>query len=250
MSELPEIKMKKLREIVLTTILIIFVLFALAEAIVPLLHYLGFHVGHPSVSHFGRWPLVVFYALLFGFFVLAFAFPQDRKEWRSAGLMQGFIIALYYEMYGFPLTVYVLSSYLGFNLTPSHGSGHVLAVVFTPFMNRALAEILVMMLSNLIIISAALLVYFGWRKVYYSPDKLVTDGLYKFLRHPQYLGFLMITVALLIHWPTLITLLMWPVLLFTYVKLAKKEDQYLLEKYGKLFMDYKAKTSGFIPSFR
>jgi len=107
-----------------------------------------------------------------------------------------------------------------------------------------------MIVSNLIIIIAALLVYFGWRKVYFSKEKLVTDGLYRFLRHPQYLGFMMITVALLIHWPTLITVLMWPVLLFTYVKLAKKEDGYLAKKYGKLFTDYKAKTGGFIPSFR
>lgn len=241
------LNMKKLREITLTSILIIFVLFALAEAIVPLLHYLGLHTGHPSVSHFGRWSLVVFYALLFGFFVLAFAFPQDRKEWRSAGLLQGFIIALYYEMYGFPLTVYVLSSYLGFNLLPSHSSGHVLAVVFTPFVNQVLAEILVMILSNLIIISAALLVYFGWRKVYYSPDKLVTGGLYKFLRHPQYLGFIMITVALLIHWPTILTVLMWPIILFTYIKLAKKEDNFLAQKYPQSFAEYKAQTPAFFP---
>ncbi len=51
--------------------------------------------------------------------------PKSMKEWRNAGLVQAFIIALYAEMYGFPLTIYLLTSFLGIDIPWLHTKGHL-----------------------------------------------------------------------------------------------------------------------------
>jgi len=87
----------------------------------------------------------------------------------------------------------------------------------------------------------------GWATVYGGRKRLVTGGIYRYLRHPQYLGLILIVLAFNIQWPTLPTLLMAPVLIVRYVRLARHEDEELAARFGPRFRAYAARTAAFIP---
>ena len=95
------------------------------------------------------------------------------------------------------------------------------------------------------------LIYQGWALIHAADqDTLVTTGVYAYIRHPQYIGMWLITVGLLIQWPTLITLIMWPILMFAYYKLSMSEEKGLKEKFGEEFERYKASVPAFFPGFK
>jgi protein-S-isoprenylcysteine O-methyltransferase Ste14 len=77
----------------------------------------------------------------------------------------------------------------------------------------------------------------------------VTGGIYRYLRHPQYLGLILIILAFNIQWPTVLTLLMAPVLIGMYVRLARREDDELVKAFGPAFCEYAATTPAFIPGW-
>jgi protein-S-isoprenylcysteine O-methyltransferase Ste14 len=87
----------------------------------------------------------------------------------------------------------------------------------------------------------------GWWKIHRAGDQLVTDGIYGMIRHPQYLGFILITTGMIIHWPTLVTLIMFPILVGAYLHLAKKENKELVERFGEEYHRYKDRVPAFIP---
>src|SRR5690606_16521397 len=121
---------------------------------------------------------------------------------------------LFVEMYGFPLTIYVLSSWLGSNypvLNPfAHENGHLWGVFFgTSTGHFAWPHIL----SNILIITGALVISSGWKSVHQAKGAIAQDGLYRYVRHPQYSGFILVIIGFLIQWPTILTLLMAPVLI-------------------------------------
>ncbi len=93
----------------------------------------------------------------------------------------------------------------------------------------------------------AILVIIGWRRIHGAKDQLVTNGIYAYIRHPQYLGFLLITSGMLIQWITIPTALMWPVLTVLYYRLAKEEEKEMEERFGKDYLEYKHKVPMFIP---
>jgi len=101
--------------------------------------------------------------------------------------------------------------------------------------------------SKIIIGAGMLLVIFGWYQIFQAKGKLVTTGLYKYTRNPQYLGFLMITGGLNVQWLTIITTAIWPVLAILYYRLSKIEEKESETKYGEEFSQYKRTTSRFIP---
>lgn len=236
---------------VLTGLAALFIAGFVIDVFSETLIFLGLPVKLPAHGpHFGNWPLVALSVLAFGFFTLAYAVPHGGRDWRSMGLMQGFIVALYFEMYGLPLTIYVLSSYLGFHLTTSHESGHLVAKLLAGVMPFNAAAALVMAVSSTLLALAFALIYAGWRRIYMSDGRLVTGGIYARLRHPQYAGFALITVALLIHWPTIVTLVMWPILLVSYRRLARWEDSQLEQRFGRAYLDYRQKIPAFLPRLR
>ena len=77
--------------------------------------------------------------------------------------------------------------------------------------------------------------------------QLATAGLYAYLRHPQYVGFIVIMLGFLIQWPTIITLVMFPILVFMYVRLARREEREALAEFGEAYATYAARTPAFFP---
>lgn len=202
---------------------------------------------------YGNWPTVVIVTGVFALFVLGFVRPRRRVEWHSAGLYTAFLISLFTEMFGLPLTIYLLAPLVGlpapaFGLNESHLWAFVLdRLGFVPL---RWGNYLVMLVSMGFIAAAVSLVAVGWATVYHGRRTLVTDGIYRHVRHPQYLGLILIVLGFNVQWPTLPTLLMAPVLVAMYVRLARREDRELALLFGRAFLDYAAGTPAFVPVLR
>ncbi len=206
----------------------------------------------PQVGEYayGLWGLVIVNIGLFIGFLFSFAKPTTKVEWRSFGLFSSFIVALFVEMYGLPLTIYFLTSWLGSRYPVahpfSHENGHLLGIFFGIRSNHGSV---LHLLSNILIFAGAILIASGWSAVHKGEGLIITDGPYAYVRHPQYIGFIAIIIGFLIQWPTLITLLMAPILTIRYIRLGKKEEKYMLKQYPKEYNNYMKKVSAWIPKF-
>ncbi len=203
---------------------------------------------------YGFWTVVLFSVLITLFLVFSYVKPRNKFEWRSMGAFIGFIVALFTEMYGIPLTIYFLTGWFGAQYPVadpfSHSSGH-LVLVFLGLSHSAWAMGILHIITNAIIFSGFYLVYKGWVKIHSAKgSELVTDGIYQYIRHPQYVGMWLVTAGFLIQWPTIITLLMWPVLMILYHNLSKKEEKTLHETFGEEFEKYKAKVPAYFPKLK
>jgi methanethiol S-methyltransferase len=207
----------------------------------------------------GRWDLVFINIMFFAAFLFCIQVRGKKVgSWRAHGVYAGFIIALFTEMFGFPLTIYFISSYF---------SGTIGSSSFS-FQNEFLnyMETVGMPIGLGITFCGLIFVVAGWRLIYKSRSTkssrssssslkreqeqeqqtdIVTNGIYRYIRHPQYLGFILITLGWLIHWPTIP--IMWPILLFLYYKLAKKEEKEMEKTFGDRYLQYKNKVPILIP---
>ena len=197
-----------------------------------------------DVYDYGVWTMSIVSIAFFSIFAVGFFLPRKKREWRTLGVFEAFIVALYAEMYGFPLTIYILSSFFGIKIPFIHLNGHLWAALFGLGDEGAMLE---MGIGSLVMLIGMSLVALGWWKIHRAGDKLITDGVYGVVRHPQYLGFILITTGMLIHWPTLLTLVMFPILVGAYVHLAKKETKELAGRFGEKYQIYRNLVPAFIP---
>ncbi len=204
-----------------------------------------------DTSDYGLWSLVVINSAVFIIFAFSFSKPQTSRDWRSFGAFSGFIVALFAEMYGFPLSIYLLSGWLqthyaGLNLY-SHDAGHLWHTLLGWKGNPHTDPI--HLLSFAFIGGGFYLLASAWRVLYQAQRKheLATAGAYAKVRHPQYDAFVLIMFGFLLQWPTILTLLMFPVLVWMYVRLAHTEEGDAEASFGDQWREYAARTPRFIP---
>ena len=206
-----------------------------------------------SENGYGLWGLVAFNSLLFIVFAVSFFHPQSRRDWRALGGFSAFVVALFTEMYGYPLTVYLLTGPFaglipGVNL--SHNAGHLWTDLIGWKGDPHLSPF--HLASYLFIGGGFWLIAAAWRVLFAAQKQhqLALTGAYARIRHPQYTGLILIMVGFLLQWPTLATLLMFPVLVYVYRRLAIREERDVRAAFGATYDAYAAATPRFLPHLR
>ncbi|MBI3345034.1 MAG: isoprenylcysteine carboxylmethyltransferase family protein [Gammaproteobacteria bacterium] len=204
-----------------------------------------------DMPDYGLWALVIINSLVFIIFAFSFTRPKTSRDWRSFGAYSAFIVALFTEMYGFPLTLYLLSGWLQRRYPGidwfSHDAGHILEMLAGWRTNPHWGPFHV--LSMALIGGGFWLLAAAWKVLYAAQQAhaLATTGPYARIRHPQYLAFVLIMFGFLLQWPTLLTLAMFPVLAYMYVRLARREEREIAAEFGEQYARYAVRTPAFIP---
>lgn len=203
-------------------------------------------------SGYGLWGFALINAAIFILFAFSFFPPQTSRDWRSLGAFSAFLVALFSEMYGFPLTIYLLSGWLQARYPGidwfAHNSGHLPEMLFGwrayphfgPFH----------IISFLLIGGGFWLIAAAWPVLYAAQrnGQLATTGPYARIRHPQYAGFVLVLTGFLVQWPTLLTLAMYPFLIWMYLRLSRSDDQDTRARFGAVFDDYARRVPAFFPA--
>ena len=203
---------------------------------------------------YGLWSLVIINSLFFIAFAFSFARPHTKRDWRSLGAYSAFIVALFSEMYGFPLTLYLLSGWLSSKFPGvdflSHDAGHLLEVMFGWRANPHFGPF--HLLSALFIAGGFWLLAKAWPVLHEAQraHRVADSGPYARIRHPQYVAFVLVMFGFLLQWPTLITLVMFPILLAVYARLARSEEKDALAEFGESYRHYRDRTPAFIPCMK
>ncbi len=202
-------------------------------------------------SSYGLWFLVFINSAIFILFAYSFFKPRTTRDWRSFGAFSAFLVALFTEMYGFPLTIYFLSGWLQSNYPGidwfAHDSGHLLEMIFGWKTNPHFGPF--HLLSFALIGGGFVIISSAWKVLYdaQAAGRLATTGPYSYVRHPQYVGFILVMLGFLFQWPTILTLAMFPVLVWMYVRLAHTEERETIEQFGDTYLAYAKRVPGFIP---
>ena len=203
---------------------------------------------------YGLWSLAVINIAVFVIFAFSFTHPRTARDWRSFGGFTAFLVALFTEMYGYPLTIYLLSGWLqrrypGLDLL-THDAGHLWETLLgwrgNPHLNP------LHLLSGAFVGGGFVLLASAWRVLFAAQQarRLATTGPYSYVRHPQYDGFILIMLGFLLQWPTLLTLAMFPILVWMYVRLARHEEREVRAEFGDEYARYAATTPAFVPRLR
>jgi len=204
-----------------------------------------------DVPAYGLWTLVVLNSAIFLVFAFSFFKPATARDWRTFGAFAAFIVALFVEMYGFPLSIYLMSGWLQTKYPNldllSHNTGHLWSTLLgekgDPHFGPLHIASYVFLGYGFYLLSSA------WNVLYHAQRRnaLATAGPYARIRHPQYVAFVLVLLGFLLQWPTLLTLLMFPILLVMYGRLAVTEEAEIRARFGAAFDRYAARTPRFIP---
>lgn len=209
------------------------------------------HAG--DVPAYGLWGLVILNSLIFIGFAFSFFKPQSRTDWRSFNAFSAFIIAYFIEMYGFPLTIFMLSGWLGSKYPGvdflTHNNGHLIHTLLG--MKGDPHWDIFHIASNVFIIGGFIVLSNAWHVLWKAQRRhtLASTGIYAHMRHPQYVAFIVIMLGFLLQWPTLPTLIMFPILTTMYVRLSLKEEKVAEAEFGEEWRHYAAVTPRFLPRF-
>jgi len=195
-------------------------------------------------SHFHNWFGVLLFIVLYSVVLLFIPFYK-KMDTKSRGVYIAFVIAFAIEMHGIPFSMYVISWIIGRNLPEGVLWGHTLFSsigYLGMYINIGCALIALFLILN------------GWYNIYKKywskqtgSGRLVTSGVYKFIRHPQYTGLLLLSLGMMIEWATLPMLIMFPVMVFMYTRLAMKEEKDMIDEFGEEYKRYMVRTKMFIP---
>ncbi|MCG8608459.1 isoprenylcysteine carboxylmethyltransferase family protein [bacterium] len=187
-------------------------------------------------DHFGTKGLVILNIVI----VVAFLalLPYHRSTigtLKSKGVFVAFVIALMTEMFGWPLLIFLVAPIV--EIPSLSGWARANFGHFGPMIGTWLSMI------------GLLLIALGWRQIHKATG-LVTSGIYRYVRHPQYTGMFLFTLGWILHWPSVITLLLWPVLVAAYVWLARREEDGVIAEFGDAYLQYAKTTPRFLPRLR
>ena len=203
-------------------------------------------------ASYGLWLLVFINSAVFIIFAFSFFKPQTKRDWRSFGAFSAFVVALFTEMYGFPLTIFFLSGWLQSTWPEvdwfAHDSGHLPEMMFGWQSNPHFGPF--HLLSFVFIGGGFWLISVAWYQLWNAQRQglLATTGPYARIRHPQYVGFVLIMLGFLVQWPTLLTLAMFPVLVWMYARLARGEEGDSRARFGESWDRYASRVPAFIPN--
>ncbi len=197
------------------------------------------------IAHSGVWSLAIIMIVLASWLLYRYLAPKTWREWASAGLIQAFIIALYAEMYGFPLTIYVLVRFFGLD------SPDLNANLWSTLLGMGETGMFISMIAGytLLVVGIGLFIQ-GWRELYRARQRnaLVTTGLYRFVRHPQYTGlFIALFGEGIVHWPTIFSVAIFPLIVIAYTYLSLNEERKVIAQFGDDYLEYKQRVPMFIP---
>jgi methanethiol S-methyltransferase len=185
-----------------------------------------------------QWHLVLFSILLFMLFALPLTY-RKRAKWADYGLVGAFFVSLFIEMYGLPLTVLFASKYLFMPGTELPAN-----VIEFDFLSVGMGMDHAMAYGAVLMAIGAGLIAAGWISLYRrskSPG-FSRSGLYAVSRHPQYLGFILLILGWFFGWPTILTLVFSPILIYKYLRAAWAEEKDMLLLFGNAYVDYKKIT--------
>jgi len=201
---------------------------------------------------YGLWMLVILNSAIFLIFAFSFFKPQTGRDWRTFGAFAAFIVALFVEMYGFPLTLYLISGWLQTKYPNldlmSHNTGHLWSTLLG---EKGDPHFGALHIASYIFLGLGFwLLSSGWNVLYEAQrrNSLATSGPYARIRHPQYVAFVMILLGFLLQWPTLLTLVMFPILVAMYGRLAFTEEREMRARFGAAYQAYAASTPRFLPA--
>ena len=202
---------------------------------------------------YGLWTLVFFNSAIFLMFGYSFFKPQTARDWRTFGAFGAFVVALFVEMYGFPLTIYLMSGWLQTKFPKldllSHDSGHLWSTLLGEKGDPHFGPLHIA--SYFFLAFGFYLLANAWDVLYKAQrgKTLAVAGPYARIRHPQYVAFVLILLGFLLQWPTLLTLLMFPILLVMYARLAVTEEAEMQKQFGAQYEAWAARTPRFLPTF-
>lgn len=198
-----------------------------------------------NTTHVGLWPAAILMIVIASWIFYRYAAPRRWREWAGAGLVQAFIIALYAEMYGFPLTLYLLARYFGLDVS-STKSGNLWASL----LGIGEAGMTIAMIAGYALVFFGIgILAKGWREVYRATQegRLATSGLYGVVRHPQYTGLLLALFGEgVVHWPTVFSVGLFPLIVLAYWALARREEKEMVQRFGDAYRDYQRRVPMFV----